>query len=151
MGSLPPTTVLWSPARTPRRRCRKVPRKESVRIRFSRNRAGEGNPRAYSNDLDSTACINHVLPPARILRCNGSSDEQPAAPQMRRLRSNSACLYADHAGRCYGGATLAYPIPVRHPKFHHGGGIGELAMRLLFNHRSSKVWHRLASFQSLGR
>ena len=112
--------------RTPRQRCRKVPRKENVRIRFSRNMAGEGNPRAYSNDLDSTACINHVLPPARILRCNGSSDEQPAAPQMRRLRSNSACLYADHAGRCYGGATLAYPIPVRHPKFHHGGGIGSL-------------------------
>ena len=43
---------------------------------------------------------------------------------MRRLRSSSACLYANHAGRCYGGATLAYPIPVRHPKFHHGGGIG---------------------------
>ena len=110
-----------------------------------------GKPRAYSNDLDTTSRNSHALLPARILRCNGSSDEQPAAPQMRRLRSSSACLYANHAGRCYGGATLAYPIPVRHPKFHHGGGIGELAMRLLFNHRSSKVWHRLASFHLSGQ
>ena len=83
-----------------------------------------GKPRAYSNDLDTTSRNSHALLPARILRCNGSSDEQPAAPQMRRLRSSSACLYANHAGRCYGGATLAYPIPVRHPKFHHGGGSG---------------------------
>ena len=93
---------------------RKCPSMSST---FPRNTTGEGNPGAYSNDPDSTTCN---------MPCSASSSHTTvwAAPQMSSLRSSSACLDDLHAGRCCGGATLAYPIPVRHPKFHHGGGIG---------------------------
>ena len=106
--------MLWVSDRTPGHAARKCPSMSSA---FPRNTTGEGNPGAYSNDPDSTTCN---------MPCSASSSHTTvwAAPQMSSLRSSSACLDDLHAGRCCGGATLAYPIPVRHPKFHHGGGIG---------------------------
>ena len=46
---------------------------------------------------------------------------------------------------------MAYPIAVRHPKFHHGSGIVCSRCEHLFNYRSSKVWHRLPSFHLSGQ
>ena len=46
---------------------------------------------------------------------------------------------------------MAYPIAVRHPKFHHGSGIVCSLCEPLFNYRSSKVWHRLPSFHHSGQ
>ena len=44
---------------------------------------------------------------------------------MRNLRGSQSCLPTIYGlTDALRGATLAYPIPIRHPKVHHGGGIG---------------------------